>query len=70
MATGTLDEHFYRYQVRAIRRFQRHHGPQTLEESALLSLEWVNRYAAQARSRWEQLTNSMMNGEHTQVKGS
>ena len=70
MATGTLDERFYRYQVRAIRRFQRHHGPQTTEESAWLALEWVNRYAAKARSRWEQLTNPMMNGEHTQVKGS
>ena len=68
MATGTLDERFFRYQVRAIRRFQRHHSPQTPEESTWLALEWVNRYAAKARSRWEQMTNPMMKDGHIHVK--
>ena len=69
MATGTLDERFYRYQVRAIRRFQRHHGPKPQEESAWLALKWVNRNAAKARSRWEQMTIPMIRGARTHVKG-
>ena len=68
MATATIDERFFRYQLRAIRRYQRIHSPSTPEEAAWLALEWVNRYAATARSRWEQLTNPKMTVEHARVK--
>ena len=62
MAARALDERFYRYQVRAIRRFQRLHTPQTPEDFECLALEWVNRHAAKARSRWELMTNSVLKG--------
>jgi hypothetical protein len=46
------DERFLLYQIKAIRRFQRLREPRTREEAQRLALEWINRFAGNARRRW------------------
>ena len=53
MSSETSEKRFLQYQIRAIRRFQRHRGAVTPLDFNVLALEWVNRFAAQTRSRWE-----------------
>jgi hypothetical protein len=43
---------FLRYQIRAIRRFQRLRGPCSREEAQRLALEWIRLFADSARRRW------------------
>lgn len=46
------EERFLRYQIRAIRRFQRLRQPGTPQEAEGLALEWIRRFAEEARTRW------------------
>ena len=52
MTPALSDERFMRYQVKAIRRFQRLRDPRTREEAQRLALEWIHRFAGRARRRW------------------
>jgi hypothetical protein len=52
MSPAFFDERFLRYQVKAIRRFQRLREPRTREEAQRLALEWIHRFAGLARRRW------------------
>ena len=52
MAEHSKDKRFLKNQIEAIRRFQRVRAPKSPEEAQRLALEWINRFAGSARSRW------------------
>jgi hypothetical protein len=58
MPPGHFELRFLRYQIRAIRRFQRLRGPCSREEAQGLALEWIRRFAGSARKRWLNRTGS------------
>ena len=53
MNPQSLEDRFLQYQIRAIRRFQSNHKSATPEEAEQIAIEWVSRFAAQARTSWE-----------------
>ncbi len=54
MAENSREERFLNHQIEVIRRFQRLRASKSPEEAQRLALEWINRFAAPARSRWSE----------------
>lgn len=66
MAATSREARFLQYQIKAIRRFQSLREPRSHEEAQRLAMEWIDRFARMARSRWD----SRRRGEDTSANRS